>query len=303
MLISARRKEPNMSTSTVSRDSDIADPGTDLAYFAVDAGIFRPTPAAGGYWGESLISGPAVAGLAAWALERDYGDADFVPARFTIDLLKPATQMPTRVQTRIVRGGRRLRNVECDIVQGDWIVARATMMQYRRSQAPAGEQWMSPTSFTAPAAVRGDELMVGSDEAGWSVMGVEHQNVSRKRAFYRGPAVVAGEATSPFVRAVIVAEAATNLVTNMGTAGIGYINGDVTVSMSRLPRSDYLGVQADSHFAADGVAVGSATLFDAEGPFGTVSVTALANPAAQIDFGGAPRVDAPGAELFCGSAR
>ena len=34
-----------------------------------------------------------------------------------------------------------------------------------------------------------------------------------------------------------------------------------------------------------GISVGSATLFDHAGPFGTGMVTAIANPAAQIDFG------------------
>jgi len=279
-----------------------ADPVTK-SYFESASGVFLPTPEARGYWGASSISGPAVAALAAWALERDYGHPDFMPARFTIEFLKPAAQAPTRVQTRLVRDGRRLRSVECDVLQGDGIVARATVMQYRRSQSPAGEEWMSQTSFTAPPQSDCEKMRVGSDAVGWSVMGIEHQNVSRKRAFYRGPGVVAGASTSLFVRAVIVAEAAANLVTNLGTEGVRYINGDLTVSISRLPQIEYIGVQADSHFAADGVAVGSATMFDADGPFGTASVTALANSAARIDFAGSPRVDAAGSELLSGPAR
>jgi hypothetical protein len=43
-------------------------------------------------------------------------------------------------------------------------------------------------------------------------------------------------------------------------------------------------VQADSHLAHDGVSVGTATLFDESGPFGSGMVTAVANPGAQIDF-------------------
>ena len=42
-----------------------------------------------------------------------------------------------------------------------------------------------------------------------------------------------------------------------------------------------------AHWCAAGVSVGSETLFDDDGPFGTGLVTAIANPAAQIDFGGA----------------
>jgi hypothetical protein len=85
------------------------------------------------------------------------------------------------------------------------------------------------------------------------------------------------------VRAVVAAEA-TSLVTNMGTRGIGYINGDLTVALSRLPAGEFIGVQADSHWCSDGVSVGGATLFDDVGPFGIGMVTAVANPAAQIDF-------------------
>ena len=48
-------------------------------------------------------------------------------------------------------------------------------------------------------------------------------------------------------------------------------------------------MQGDSRLAAAGVATGTATLFDDHGPIGTAIVTALANPAAQIDFGDSAR--------------
>jgi hypothetical protein len=51
---------------------------------------------------------------------------------------------------------------------------------------------------------------------------------------------------------------------------------------------DWIGLEADSHWAADGISVGAATLFDRNGAFGTGLVTAVSNPAAQIDFGNDP---------------
>jgi hypothetical protein len=41
-------------------------------------------------------------------------------------------------------------------------------------------------------------------------------------------------------------------------------------------------------WAADGIAVGTATLFDRSGAFGSGTTTAVANPAAQIDFANDP---------------
>ena len=249
-------------------------------------GIFAPTEFSRSRWGENMLNGPAVVGLAACSLERQYSDPEFLPARLTVDLFKAARGVPTTTKMRLGRDGHRVRNAECDVVQGDVTVARATLVQYRRSQPPPGQEWVGQTTFTPPPGADGHSFYIGSDDAEWSPTGAHHQNTSRKRVYHRPIDVVAGIDATPFVRAVIVAEA-TSLVSNLGTRGIGYINGDLTMALSRLPVGAFVGVQGDSHWCADGISVGSATLFDDDGPFGTGLVTAIANPAAQIDFGGA----------------
>ena len=247
-------------------------------------GVFHPTESALSRWGNDSLNGPAVVGLAARALEIDYGSDGFLPARLTVDLFKAAHRVPTQVRTRQVRAGRRIRNAECDVLQGGVLVARATMVSYRQSEPPPGAEWVTRETFTPPVGVTGAVYLIGSDDSGWSEAGTTHQNTARKRVYHRTIDVVEGERATPFVRAAVAAEA-TSLVTNLGTRGIGYINGDLTVGLSRLPLGDYVGVQADSHWCTAGVAVGAATLFDDAGPFGTAMVTAIANPAAQIDFG------------------
>lgn len=253
-------------------------------FFAESDGVFHPTESALSRWGNDSLNGPAVVGLAARCLEREFGAEGFLPTRLTADLFKAARKVPTQVRTRLVRDGRRVRSSECDVVQDGTIVARATMVQYRMSEPPPGQEWVSTESFSPPDGVQGAVYLVGSDGAGWGAAGSEHQNVSRKRVYHRTIEVVIDETASPFVRTVVAAEA-TSLVTNLGTQGIGYINGDLTVALSRLPIGDYIGVQANSHWTSAGVAVGDATLFDDIGPFGIGMVTAIANPAAQIDFG------------------
>jgi hypothetical protein len=257
---------------------------TRPAHFISDPdGIFHPTENARSRWGTDMLNGPAVVGLAAFQLEQRFGVPGFLPARLTVDLFKAAKRVPTIVQSRLVRDGHRVRNAECDVVQGEVIVARATLMQYRQSEAPPGEEWVGQASFTPPPPTEAHAFMIGSDDVGWSPGGDVHQNTSRKRVYHSPIDVVAGHDITPFVRTVIVAEA-TSLVSNMGTKGIGYINGDLTVALSRLPQSESIGVEGDSHWVSDGISVGTGTLYDDEGPFGTGLVTAIANPAAQIDF-------------------
>lgn len=257
-------------------------------FISADGGEFEPTQFAGSHWGDDHINGPAVVGLAARSLESYCGSSDFMPTRLTVDLFRAARSLPTSVSLRIVRDGRRVRSAECDIAQEGRLVARASLLQYRRSTAPPGRLWSVPTTISFPPRLTdGVQTAVDSDAGDWSRSPGDHQNESRKRFYNSAIDVVSGHLNSQFVRAVMVAEA-TSLVTNLGTEGVGYINGDLTVGLARLPVGEWIGVQADSHWAADGVAVGAATLFDRSGAFGSGMTTAVANPAAQIDFANDP---------------
>ncbi|MDT5017631.1 MAG: hypothetical protein QOD39_3791 [Mycobacterium sp.] len=258
---------------------------TEVAHFTrVEHDTFMPTQFAQSHWGEDHLNGPAVVGLTTLVLENHFGSKDFMPSRLTVDLFRAARRVLTTLHVRVVRDGRRVHSAECDVIQDGRAVARATLVQYRRSSAPPGRQWTAPTTFPTPPS-RDDSVLphIHSDDAGWTRSPASHQNDSRKVYYNAGINVFAGETISPFVRAVMVAES-TSLVTNLGTKGIGYINGDLTVALARLPLDDWVGIQADSHLARDGIAVGTATLFDREGAFGSGTVTAVANPAAQIDF-------------------
>ena len=249
-----------------------------------DEDRYLPTRYAQSHWGADHLNGPALVGLAARTLEASFGMADFMPARLTVDLFKVARGVPTITKVGLVRDGRRVRNSECEIMQDGSTVARATMVQYRRAAAPRGEQWVSATDFVWPAEFGPSELSyMGSDGVGWTSGIAEHQNTARKRFINRMIDVVEGHDNTPFVRTAMVAEG-TSLVTNLGTGGVGYINGDLTVALARLPVDEWMGVQADSHWAKDGISVGAATLFDRVGAFGSGLVTAVGNPAAQIDF-------------------
>ena len=257
---------------------------TPAHFTLTQSGEFEPTPFAGSHWGDDHLNGPAVVGLAAHNLESCCGSPDFMPSRLTVDLFRAARNVATSVNVRVVRDGRRVRSAECDVAQEGRLVARATLLQYRRSTAPPGRLWSVPMTIPFPPRLHdGVQTAVDSDAGDWSRSPGDHQNDSRKRFYNSAIDIVSGQSNSPFIRAVMVAEA-TSLVTNLGTKGIGYINGDLTVGLARLPVGEWIGVQADSHGAADGVAVGTATLFDRFGAFGSGMTTAVANPAAQIDF-------------------
>lgn len=256
-------------------------------FTAIDSERVQPTQFAQSLWGEDHLNGPAVVGLTAHALESAFGLPEFLPARLTVDLFRAARGVPTTTKVTMIRDGRRVRNSECEVVQDGITVARATLVQYRISAPPPGEEWSSTTDFEPPEVI--DTALppyLCSDGVGWTRSIADHQNTNRKRLVNRSIDVMKGRSNSPFVRAVMAAEG-TSLATNLGSAGIGYINGDLTVALVRLPQDDWVGAEADTHWAAGGIAVGTTTLYDGAGPFGTGLTTAVSNPAAQIDFGDA----------------
>ena len=107
------------------------------------------------------------------------------------------------------------------------------------------------------------------------------QAVQRRSAVHAvGPkrenSLVAGEPLTPLVRAALSADLP-NPLANAGAEGLSFINADLTLFLARPPGSDWIGLQVADHLAAEGLAIGTCTLYDFDGPIGWSSVCAVAN--------------------------
>ncbi|MBF6355901.1 thioesterase family protein [Nocardia higoensis] len=249
---------------------------------------FEPLPAAVGAWSPDMVNGPAICGLLAGELDSAHRPEGFVPARLTVDLFRATLRKPLEVTTVEVRRGSRIAVADAQLLQEGRAVARATAVFLRPSEQPPGEVWTrGEIPAPPPAELSGGPVSYlwnsGEDPAGWSRRLGGHQNDQRKRTWQRPFPVILGEEPNVLATVATVGES-TSMLTNWGAQGVGFINGDLTLVLSRLPRGGAIGVQAENHFSADGIAVGNATLFDEDGPFGAGVTTAVANPAAQVDF-------------------
>ncbi|BDB43441.1 MULTISPECIES: thioesterase family protein [Mycobacterium] len=263
------------------------------AFFTVDGEFYLPGEMTRGPWGATM-GGQIVGGLLGWGIEQSgieqSGiDADFQPARLTVDLLRPALLEPVQIHTSVQRAGRRLRLVDGTLVQNGKTVARASALFLRRGDHPEGEVWSAAVQMPPlPAGSAGfpDDMPFhiwgyGATSAGSPgiAAGEWEQTHSQKFAWTRlFRPLVEGFPLTPFTRLAFVGDVTSSL-THWGTGGLRYINADYTVTASRLPEGEYVGLAAQSHYAAAGVATGSAILFDQHGPIGTSSALALAQPA------------------------
>lgn len=249
-----------------------------------------------GWGGRGQLRGTAVSGALARAAEQAAAgleDADaFRPVRWTVDLFRPAALAPGVTTATVVRSGRRLRLVDATFVQDGVVVSRATALLHRTGGGTgAGAVWTSPPADPpdVPDLEPGEEPMLYcSDGIGWSAEMAEHQNGARKRTWHLPETLVEGEKASPFVRVATVADSA-NLAGNWGSAGVEFINSDLTLVLERLPDADGgIGLVAEERREDDGIAVLRTSVVDRWGAVGTVVMSTLANSAAAVDFGVRP---------------
>ncbi|OBK30596.1 hypothetical protein A5634_00870 [Mycobacterium asiaticum] len=258
------------------------------AFFTVDGDSYVPGVMTRGPWGAAM-GGQIVGGLLGWGIEQCGFDPELQPARLTVDLLRPVLLEPVQIQTAVQREGRRIKLVDGALVQGGRVVARASALFLRRGEHPAGEVWsgsvqMPPLPLNSKGFPDDMPFLIWgygatSEGSPGIAAGEWEQSHSQKFAWTRVfRPMVHGYPLTPFTRLAFVGDVTSSL-THWGTGGLRYINADYTVTASRLPDGEYIGLAAQSHYGAAGVATGAATLFDRHGPIGTSSALALGQPA------------------------
>lgn len=265
-----------------------------LSFFRTAAGdLLEPTAVAQSLWTGGQMHGVAVSGALARVLEATVaatGRQDLRPARYTVDLFRPAAMVPTLVRATIVREGPRLCLVDAELEQDGVRRARASAVFLATGETPAGAVWSPTTRHEVPP----EDLVPISDaprppvfhseDVGWATDFAAHQNGSRKQVWHTAVPIVEGEVPSPFQAVASVADA-TSMVTNWGSNGVEFINTDISLALARLPVSLEVGLVALERAEHGGIAAGCAVVFDREGVLGTAMVSSLANARRTVNFG------------------
>ncbi len=274
----------SVSFFTLAPDAPDAPGGTD---------VLHPTGLARSSWSREQVHGVAISGALARTAERTLaglGRDDLRPARHSVDLFRPAAMTPFHLTAEVVREGPRICLVDVTLRQDDQRVARASVLFLAVAAPASGELWsparderhQPPPVEVAPPTDQPRVPFVRSD-AGWSQRFGEHQNAALKTSWSSAVPVVAGESLTPFQAAAATADGA-SLVTNWGSEGVKHINTDITLALARLPRGVEVGLAAIDRVEHDGIAVGTAAVFDREGPIGEVVMTSIVNARRSVDF-------------------
>jgi Acyl-CoA thioesterase C-terminal domain/Acyl-CoA thioesterase N-terminal domain len=248
------------------------------ALFVADREGWLPTELSRGPWSSEALHGGPVAALLARLAEGAVTPDAMRPARITVELLRPVPLATLRGEARLLRPGRKVQWVGASLHEGERELARATVLWIRREALPppeghgGGHAARPPGPETVPATR--PEWRSGG--RAYHSHGVEHRVV--RGAWGRpGPCtdwirlrvpVVAGEAPSPLQRVAAAADFGNGISAALPLGAWRFVNPDLTIHLQRLPRGEWIGLDAVTWLEGQGIGLAESELFDEEGRLG-----------------------------------
>jgi hypothetical protein len=266
---------------------------TDGIFIPAGDGRYEPTDHARGPWDPRALHGGAPAALIARAFERMEPGAQLSIARLGFELLKPIPLAPLIVRTRIVREGRRVQELACDLLAdlgpgaGEQLVCRASAL--RIQPVPGG----LPTGGQIPAeAMPGPEhgkaveySLNRAADASLASTGMEmswlsdpwDQGPGRVWMRLREP-ILPGEPPTPLMRLVATADFGNGVSAELPFDKYLFINADLTIHLWRAPAGEWIGLDARTLLVDGGIGTAESVLHDEHGPVGRAFQTLVVQP-------------------------
>jgi hypothetical protein len=238
-------------------------------FYVAENGLYTPTHLARSPWEKGKQNGVGLGGLATLLIEQTPTPAPMATTRLTIDILGAAPHAPTEGRTRIVREGKRIQLVDCELLVDGRPVARASALRTRLAETPAyPEPQAYPPPETAPEVRFMHERAFGGTMETRLVRGEIGQPGPKALWVRFGHEHVGGVPLSPLVRAASIADFGGGLGTMLDRREWTSANLDITLHMTREPVGDWLLCDASTWSDGRGFARSDMVLADGQGPFG-----------------------------------
>jgi hypothetical protein len=256
------------------------------------AALYEPTD--DGYVATALTIGPWDPGLqhagppAALLLreaERASGIEGGQTVRMAYDIFAPVPVGPVRVQTSLVRPGRRIELVEAALSVDDRPLMRLSAWRMRTRDDGEVTTDLPHPAAAGPAESRPEDAAFFSEEIAYH-RALEWRFTSG--SFNApGPAsawtaarcqLVAGEPMTALQHLLVMTDAASGISASLDWQSATFANVDLLVSLHRPPRGEWLGMDATTVLGGTGAAQCAAVLFDADGPIGRSAQSLFVEP-------------------------
>ncbi len=237
---------------------------------------YQPTEHVQGAWNEHEQHMAPATGLLTAELQQFAPQDNMRIARISLDILGLIPLDDFTITTRCIRPGKTIELVESVMNSRgrDCIIARAWRLITQDTSSIAGLE-------DKIALYQPEQLPIWEDMKGWpggfiaSVRLVAEADRRPGRGMVwitNDTEMVAGEPTDDMVHLLGMVDTANGVVPRLGL-GLSELdwmfpNTDLQIHMYRLPKGQWLGIEAVQQYGADGIGVTSAVLHDVHGPFG-----------------------------------
>jgi len=243
------------------------------AFYEPDGDLFRATELTRGPWDPGAQHAGPPAALLGYAIERLPEADEFQVGRVTFEILRSVPIEPVRVEARVARPGRRVQMFEGELSDAEGGVlmrARGWRLRKARLELP-GEALLASQPPAPPEEGRAAEFFPTEQEHGYhSAMEVRfvaggflEPGPATAWLRMRQP-LVAGEEPTPLQRLLVAADVGNGISAALDFRRFLFINVDLTVHLERMPKGEWIGVDAATLPRPSGVGTAESTLFDVE---------------------------------------
>ncbi|MFL5833074.1 MAG: thioesterase family protein [Solirubrobacterales bacterium] len=243
------------------------------AFYEPDGDLFRATELTRGPWDPGAQHAGPPAALLGYAIERLPEADEFQVGRVTFEILRSVPIAPVRVEAQVARPGKRVQMFEAALsdAEGEVLMrARGWWLRRARLDLP-GEALLASQPPAAPEEGRAAEFFPTEQEHGYhSAMEVRfvaggflEPGPATAWLRMRQP-LVAGEEPTPLQRLLVAADVGNGISAALDFRRFLFINVDLTVHLERMPRGEWIGVDAATLPRPSGIGTAESTLFDVD---------------------------------------
>jgi hypothetical protein len=260
------------------------DDDRDAFYLRSAPDIVVPTKATVGPWDPKLQHGGPPAALLGDAIERaSSSDASMRVASFSMDFLGPVPLEPMTIATEVVRGGKKIELVTATASIGGRAALRVNAWRIAVEDGRTPEKNVEPAPPLPPPVetplFRGVPRFGYGESLEWRFVEGAFTELGPATVWSRlRVVVVRGELVTPLARALSMVDSANGISLELEVTKFLAVPVNLTVSLSRWPEGEWVGMNARTRIAREGVGTTHARLFDRRGTIGEAMQTLFVAP-------------------------
>lgn len=233
------------------------------AYFIREGERFVPTGLGPSFWDPAKQGGAQICGLTAQLLGAIAVPLPMLPVRLTLDIYGAVPMAPLTARTRLLREGKRIQLAELELDADGRTWVRATLLRVRRE---GEEAQLVPLTHPFPEGAQGQARVLAESIR---IAGSETEPGPGAVWMRVITPMIAGEPIDPLACVAAAADWGTTVAPPASLTDWTYASLDLSIHLSRMPRSDWMLLDGTSEVAGNGTGIATLRMGDTDGMFGT----------------------------------